>query len=264
MIDGKMILDEIVVEKKKEIEQAKQAVTQDGLAKEASACFGQIRSLKAAISQPGRMKLIAEIKKASPSRGVLREDFKPVEIARSYEAAGACALSILTDKKFFQGDLANLKAVRERVSLPILRKDFIIDEYQIYESVCRGADSVLLIARLLTLKQLKDFYSLCTQVNLDAVCEVHDEADLDKVLGADSAIIGINNRNLQTFEEDLQVTAQLKKKIPEEKIVISESAIKTAQDVEFLQDLGVNAVLIGEAFMSSKDIGAKVKELLKW
>lgn len=259
-----MILDEIVAEKKKEIEQARQALTQDELVKGASACFGQIRSLKLALSQPGRMKLIAEIKKASPSRGVLRKDFKPVEIARSYEAAGACALSILTDKKFFQGDLANLKAVRKAVGLPILRKDFIIDEYQIYESVLSGADSVLLIAQLLTAKQLRDFYSLCTQVNLEAVCEVHSEEDLDKVLGTEISIIGINNRNLQTFEEDLQVSAQLKKRIPADKIVISESAIKTARDVKFLQDLGVNAVLIGEAFMRSENIEAKVKELMQW
>ena len=257
-----MILDKIIEEKKKEVARAKIELPLEELIEKSSDFTTHLRGFREAISRPGRINLIAELKKASPSKGVLREDFDLVKIARIYEASGACALSVLTDKKFFQGELAYLNAVREAVNLPILRKDFIIDEYQIYESVCAGADSVLLIAQLLSEEQLKEFSRLCVKLNLDAVCEVHNEEDLDKVLRRDIEVIGINNRNLQTFEEDLQVSARLAKKIPKGKIVISESAIKTSGDVQFLQGLGVNAVLIGEAFMRSEDIEAKVRELM--
>ena len=259
-----MILNKIVEEKKREIERAKIEVPLAELVRKSADFVGQFRNFKEAISRKGQVNLIAEIKKASPSKGVLREDFEPIEIARAYEVSGACALSILTEEKFFQGNVGYLKTVREAVNLPILRKDFIIDEYQIYESVCAGADSVLLIAQLLSGEQLKEFSRLCAQLNLDAVCEVHSEEDLDKVLRQDLEIIGINNRNLQTFEEDLQVSARLIRKIPKGKVVISESAIKSFEDVKFLQNLGASAVLIGEAFMRSKDIGAKVKELMRW
>ena len=257
-----MILDKIIEEKKREIEAARAEVSLDELIKKSADFISQVRGFKEAVSQTGKINLVAEIKKASPSKGVLREDFQPVKIAQEYETSGACALSVLTDKKFFQGDIAYLKNVREAVNLPILRKDFIIDKYQIYESVCAGADSVLLIVQLLAEEQLKDFIQACAQLNLDALCEVHSQEDLDKALSVDCEIIGINNRNLDTFEEDLQVTARLIKRVPKGKIVISESAIKTAEDVKYLQGLGVNAVLIGETFMRSKDIAAKVKELL--
>ncbi len=257
-----MILDKIIEEKKREIEQARAKVPLQKLIKKSANFVGQLRGFKEAISRPGRINLIAELKKASPSKEILRKDFDPLEIAKSYESSGAAALSVLTDKKFFQGELAHLNAVRKAVNLPILRKDFIIDEYQIYESVCAGADSVLLIAQLLSEEQLEQFSRLCVKLNLDEVCEVHNEEDLDKVLRRDIEVIGINNRNLQTFEEDLQVSARLAKKIPKGKIVISESAIKTSGDVNFLQGLGVNAVLIGEAFMRSEDIEAKVRELM--
>lgn len=257
-----MLLDKIVQEKKKEVEKAKEKVPLEKLRQKSSSLVGQLRGFKEAISQPGKLNLIAEIKKASPVKGVLREDFAPVEIAQAYEASGACALSIITDKKFFQGDLVHLKLVKERVDLPILRKDFIIDHYQIYESLCNGADALLLIAQLLSAKQLGEFCSLCTELKMDAVCEVHSEEDLDKVLAIDAEIIGVNNRNLNTFAEDLQVTKRLMQKIPQGKLVISESAIKTFADVKFLQGVGVNAVLIGETFMRSKDIGLKVKELI--
>lgn len=258
-----MILDQIVEEKKKEVEQARLEVSQEELIKRTVA-LGFRRSFKEAISQPGKLNLIAEIKKASPSKGILRQDFDPVGIARIYEAAGASALSIITDKKFFQGDLTFLKAVKDAVNLPILRKDFIIDQYQIYQSVSAGAGSLLLIARLLSSGELSKFSSLCAHLKLDVLCEVHSEEDLDKALGADCALIGINNRNLDTFAEDLQVSARLIKKIPKDKIVVSESAIRTAEDVKYLQDLGVHAVLIGEAFMRSPNINAKVKELMRW
>lgn len=257
-----MILKQIIEEKKKEIAQAKGKISLTGLKEKLPSFVGRQRSFKEAASKPGQINLIAELKKASPSKGILREDFEPVKIARDYEAAGVCALSILTDKKFFQGDIAHLQVVRDAVKLPILRKDFIIDQYQIYESVCAGADSLLLIARILSAEELKKFAQLCAQLNLDAVCEVHSEQDLDKVLAGDCAIIGINNRNLDTFSEDLGVTARLIKKIPKGKIVISESGIKSFADVKYLEDAGVNAVLIGQAFMRSRDIASKVKELL--
>ena len=257
-----MILDKIVEEKKKEIGAAKEKVSLEELIKKSADFISQTRGFKQAISKADQINLIAEIKKASPSKGVLREIFKPVEIAKVYETSGACALSVLTDKKFFQGDIAYLKTVREAVNLPLLRKDFIIDSYQIYESLCAGADAVLLIAQLLSEKQLKQSIQLCAQLNLDALCEVHDEENLDKVLSIDCEIIGINNRNLETFAEDLEVSARLVKKIPKGKIVISESAIKSSEDVKYLRGLGVNAVLIGESFMRSKDIEAKVKEIM--
>jgi indole-3-glycerol phosphate synthase len=258
-----MILDQIVAHKKKEVEQARVEVSQEELIKRI-ASLGSRRSFKQAVSQPGKLNLIAEIKKASPSKGMLRQDFNPVEIARAYQAAGACALSIITDKKFFQGDITYLKAAREAVSLPVLRKDFIIDQYQLYQSVCAGADSVLLIIRLLSPEQLAEFSALCAQLNLEALCEVHNEEDLEKALSVDCELIGINNRNLDTFVEDLQVSARLIKKIPKGKILVSESAIRTAEDVKYLQGLGVNAVLIGEAFMRSPDINAKIEELMPW
>lgn len=257
-----MILDRIVAEKKKEIERNKEKAPLKELIIKSSSYIAQLRGFKEAISQPGKINLIAEIKRASPSKGILREDFDPLKIAKSYAASGASALSILTEKNFFQGDIAYLKSVKNAVNLPILRKDFIVDEYQIYESVCAGADSILLIAQLLSEKQLAEFYSLCVQLKLDAVCEVHNEEDLDKVLPCDIEIVGINNRSLKTFSEDLQVSANLIKKIPQGKVVISESGIKSSLDVKYLQSLGVNAVLIGEAFMRSEDIGAKVKELM--
>lgn len=258
-----MILDEIIKEKRKEVEKAKEKISSGELIAR-SRSFAERRGFKEAILQPGKINLIAELKKASPSKGVLRKDFRPEEIARAYADAGACALSVLTDRKFFQGDIAHLKTVRDAVQLPILRKDFIIGKYQIYESVCAGADAVLLIAQLLSDKQLSEFYQLCTQLNLDALCEVHSEEDLDKVLACDCEIIGINNRDLKAFKEDLQVTARLIKMIPKDKVVVSESAIKSSSDVKYLRDLGVNAVLIGEAFIRSKDIRAKVKELIEW
>jgi indole-3-glycerol phosphate synthase len=257
-----MILDRIIAEKKKEIVGAQGRVSLTRLIDRSASFVAQVKDFKKSISQPDKINLIAEIKKASASQGVLREDFDPVQIAEDYNSSGASALSILTDKKFFQGDIAYLQIVRERVNLPILRKDFIIDQYQIYESLCAGADAVLLIARLLSEQRLGEFFQVCTQLNLAAVCEVHSEEDLDKALRQDLEIIGINNRNLQTFKEDLKVSAQLIKKIPKGKIVISESGIKRYEEVKYLRSLGVNAVLIGEAFMRSKDIGAKVREVM--
>lgn len=257
-----MFLEKIVAEKKREVKQAQQKVSLSELKEKSAGFINQLRDFKKAISYSCKMNLIAEIKKASPSKGLLRKDFDPVKIAQTYESCGAAALSVLTEKNFFQGDIAYLKAVREKVSLPILRKDFIIDAYQIYESICAGADSVLLIARLLSEKQLGEFCSLCARLKLEPVCEVHNEEELDKVLKCDPAIIGINNRNLDTFEENLGVTGQLVKQIPEGKIVISESGIKSFKDMKYLAGVGVRTVLIGETFMRSSDIPATLKQIM--
>lgn len=257
-----MILDKIIAEKKNEVKKARARLSLEEMARESRKFLAEIRDFAQAVAQDNKICLIAEIKKASPSKGILRQDFDPVQIAEIYAGCGACALSVITDKKFFQGDIRYLRNIRQAVKLPLLRKDFIIDEYQIYESVCAGADAVLLITQLLTPEQLRHFYSLSKQMRLSVVCEVHNEADLDKALAEDAAIIGINNRNLQTFAEDLQTTERLMRRAPKGKIIISESAIKTYDDVRYLQKLGVHAVLIGEALMRSENIRAKVRELM--
>ncbi len=256
-----MILTKIVEEKKKEVEIAKEKLSLAGIQKRltvlpSSRGFGQ------AIAKEHEISLIAEIKKASPSSGVLRKDFDPVKIAQVFRAYWARALSVLTDEKFFQGKLFFIDKVKREVYLPILRKDFIIDKYQIYESKLFGADAVLLIADLLSRSELFQFLEICKNLAMDAVVEVHNEEDLNKALSVDSQIIGINNRNLHTFEVDLEVTSNLIKSIPEDKTIISESGIKRYEDVMFLKSLGVDAVLIGEAFMRSDDIGSKVRELM--
>lgn len=257
-----MILDQIVKEKIKEIQRAQEKVSLKELIEKSSSFATHLRGFKEAISRPGKINLIAEIKKTSPSGGVLREEFEPAEIARTYKASGASALSVLTEKNFFQGNIDYLKKVKAAVDLPVLRKDFVIDKYQIYESVCAGADAILLIVKLLSEEKLAEFSRLCAQLKIDAVYEVHSEEDLDKALSQDSDIIGINNRDLNTFEIDLQVSSRLIKRIPGSKVIISESGIKTPQDVRYLQNLGVHAVLIGEIFMRSKDIASKVKEIM--
>lgn len=256
------MLNKIIAEKKKEVKKARVRLSLEEMAQESRKFLAEIRDFALAIAQDNKISLIAEIKQASPSKGILRQDFHPVRIAEIYAGCGAAALSVLTDKKFFQGDIRYLRDIRQAVKLPLLRKDFIIDEYQIYESVCAGADAVLLITRLLSKEQFGHFYALSKQLRLSAVCEVHNEADLDKALEQDAAIIGINNRNLQTFAEDLQTTERLMRRIPKGKIVISESAIRTPEDVRYLQELGVNAVLIGEALMRSENIRAKARELM--
>ena len=256
-----MILTKIVEAKKKEIEIAKEKLPLDKMQKQLTV-LPSSRGFKQAISKEREISLIAEIKKASPSSGLLRRDFDPVKIAQTYRAYGARAISILTDEKFFKGKLEYIDMVKREVYLPILRKDFIIDKYQIYESKLYGADAILLIADLLTRSELFQFLEICRNLAMDAVVEVHNEEDLNKALSVDSQIIGINNRNLHTFEVDLGVTSNLKRLIPEDKKIISESGIKTYEDVMFLKSLALDAVLIGEIFMRSDDIGSKVRELM--
>jgi indole-3-glycerol phosphate synthase len=256
-----MILSHIIEEKEKEVSGKKDKIPLTDL-KSALAKFSVSRlDFKKAVSQEG-MNLIAEIKKKSPSRGILRKDFKPVEIALDYAVSGAKALSVLTDGKFFGGDITIIMSIKKEVNLPVLEKDFIIDEYQIYEARLAGADAILLIADILSMDQLRRFTDISRQLGMDAVCEVHTEEDLAKALEINAQIIGINNRNLQDFEVDLQTTPRLIRHIPHGTITISESGIKSYEDVMYLKSLGVNAVLIGETFMTAGDIISKVREVM--
>ncbi|MCP3892182.1 MAG: indole-3-glycerol phosphate synthase TrpC [Desulfobulbaceae bacterium] len=193
--------------------------------------------------------VIAEVKKASPSKGVICEDFNPVDIARNYQSNGAQAVSVLTDVDFFQGALLYMMQVRESVSLPVLRKDFIIDELQIEEAGAHGADAILLIAAILDLKQMIDYQAYANELGMDVLVEVHDEEETEKALHAGSDLIGINNRNLKDFSMDLETTFRLKKMIPEEIPVVSESGLKSEDDFKRLRDEGITAALIGETLM---------------
>ncbi len=219
------------------------------------------RQFKNSICTPGELKLIAEIKKASPSRGIIVEDFDPVKIAKIYQNAGAGALSVLTEESYFAGNLSFIKDIRQNVNLPILRKDFIIDEYQIYESYIAGADGILLIYSILSREKIIQFLNLAKNLKLDCLVEVHYEDELRKALDTPAEIIGVNNRNLRDFSVDLNVAKKLIPLIPKDKISVVESGIKTKNDILMLKDLGVNAVLIGEALLESFDISSKVKEL---
>ncbi|MDQ1329116.1 MAG: indole-3-glycerol phosphate synthase, partial [Candidatus Poribacteria bacterium] len=252
-----MILDKIISHKKLEVEEQKRFQPLDEI-KRKLINIGEVRNFRRAISHPGRINLIAEIKKASPSKGIIREDFNPSAIAKIYEQSGASAVSVLTDNEFFKGDLSYLKVVRSvTLALPILRKDFIIDEYQVYQSRLAGADAILLIAAVLDLPILINLLSIAKGIGLDCLVEVHTEEELEKVLNTDACIIGINNRDLNTFQTNIQTTARLMQLMPDDRIVVSESGISSKDDVKFLQKCGVQAMLIGESLMTSNDIALK-------
>ncbi len=210
----------------------------------------------------GQVQLIAEVKKASPSKGLIRPDFDPVAIAKTYEAAGASAISVLTDEKYFQGSLEYLKAIRAEVKLPLLRKDFVVDPYQIYEARAAGADAVLLIVAALSIDELSYFRALASELGMASLVEVHTREELDVALDIKAKIIGINNRNLQTFETALYTTFDLAAEIPSDCIIVSESGISTRKDVVHLAAAGVSAILVGESLMREPDPAVKVKELL--
>ncbi|MBN1905463.1 MAG: indole-3-glycerol phosphate synthase TrpC [Deltaproteobacteria bacterium] len=222
-----------------------------------------LRDFKKAISTPNMINLISEIKFASPSAGIIRKDGNPAEIGLAYKKAGASAISFLTDKVFFNGDIKNLSVVKDTVTLPILRKDFIIDEIQVREALIYGADAILLIARILTESKLRDLITLCSEHRLAALTEVHDINDLDLALKCGADIIGINNRDLDTFHVDINTTMELVKHVPKECILVSESGIESGDDIRKLKGKGVNAVLVGSALMSSGDPGKKVIELVE-
>jgi indole-3-glycerol phosphate synthase len=212
--------------------------------------------------ESGRTAIIAEVKKGSPSKGMIRADFDPVTIAGIYESNGAACLSVLTDEHFFLGNLRYLSEIRKTVSIPLLRKDFIFDPYQILEARAAGADAILLIAAMLDLSALRDFYFIARDLGLDVLLEVHDEGELETALRTECDLIGINNRNLRTFVTDLETTERLLKNIPRERLVVSESGINAREDIVRLRNAGARAFLIGESLMREPDIGQKLRELL--
>jgi len=209
-----------------------------------------------------RIRLIAEVKQASPSRGVFRPDFDPVGLARTYAQGGAAAISVLTETNYFKGRLEHLGAIREVVELPLLRKDFIFDPYQVYESRAWGADALLLIVAVLSLAQLEELLSLSHDLGLKCLVEVHNESEVERALLSEAEVIGINNRDLNTFAVDIDTTRRLRPLIPPRRIVVSESGILTRSDVEKLTEWKVNAALVGEALVTADDVGAKMRELL--
>ncbi|MDD4956172.1 MAG: indole-3-glycerol phosphate synthase TrpC [Candidatus Omnitrophica bacterium] len=257
-----MILSKIIEEKKREIDRAQKKISLSQIRKEAENLYISSQ-FKKNISRKGHINLIAEIKKRSPSKGVIRADFNPLKIALTYQASGASAISVLTDERFFDGKLEYINEVKRNVTIPVLRKEFIIDEYQIYESAVAGADAILLIAQILTQEELARYLSLAKEMGMDVLVEAHNEEDIEKAVASHALIIGINNRDLKDFEVDISVTQRLMRHVPENKIIVSESGIRTYEDVMFLKSLGVNAVLIGETFMASDNIGDKVRELMR-
>ena len=262
------ILDKIVAHKRTELGHLSDApVSVESLCAVVEQ-HGPRRDFIGSLLQPrkGNVGLIAEVKKASPSEGVIREDFDPVAIAKIYEAAGASCLSVLTDREFFQGSLEYLSAIREAVSLPLLRKDFMIDERQLTEAIQHGADAILLIVACLDDEQLGHLHRLATGAGLAALVEVHNEAELERTLSIDARLIGVNNRDLTNFTVDLGVTERLARRIAEsggsEKVLVAESGIHTRADVERLEACGARAILVGTALMRQPDIAAKAVELL--
>jgi indole-3-glycerol phosphate synthase len=256
-----MILDAIIENKKIEVEESKFSLPLESLIS-GIANIRPPRDFYEAIDHGGQLRIIAEIKKASPSKGVLRGDFDPVKIALGYARSGASALSVLTDENFFMGSLTYLRAVREAVAIPLLRKDFIIDPYQVYEARLYGADALLLIVSALGQDALRGLLALTRSLGMDAVVEVHDEEELGRALDAGSRIIGINNRDLRTFEVDLGISARLARMIPGGVIAIAESGISSGADIKRLRDQGVHVFLIGETFMKAPDPGAELKNLI--
>lgn len=260
-----MILDEIVAFKKKEVEENKKIIPVEDLFQR---CLDLAKPkgkgrFAAALRKEGQVSLIAEIKKASPSKGVIRPDFDPGEIALTYSQAGAAAISVLTDTKFFQGSPGYLRQVADVTGKPLLRKDFIIDPYQIYEAVLLGADAILLIISVLSNLEVVRFSEIADDLGLESLVEVHSEDELARALSLGARIIGINNRDLQTFKTDLTTTLRLREKIVDPEItVVSESGINTRNDVINLGYHGVHAMLVGEALMREQDIEKKIAELL--
>ena len=263
MSDTPDILKTILAKKAEEIAKRKQGMTIADLEEiaygmEKPRGFYTALQSKVAAQKPA---IIAEIKKASPSQGVIRENFDPIAIGQDYAMNGAACLSVLTDKEFFQGSEAYLQMVRERCPLPVLRKDFMIDAYQIYEARALGADCILLIVAALEDGLMHELAQIATKLGMDVLVEVHDAAEMERALKLDTRLIGINNRNLRTFETALQTTLDLKAQVPADRMVITESGIHTPDDVKLMQDNGVYAFLVGEAFMRAERPGQKMREL---
>ncbi len=259
--DDGMILDDIVEVKRREVEGRKKT-TPLSMLKEAVEKMPPTRDFRRALVG-GDGAIIAEVKRRSPSRGVIREDFDPIRIAREYERNGAAAVSVLTDETFFGGSNAELTAVKSAITLPILRKEFIIDPWQIYETRAIGADALLLIAAILGENQLRESHELAASLGLASLVEVHDRRELEMALSAGAEIIGINNRDLRTFATDMGTSLALAPLVPADRIIVSESGIRSRAEIEVLRRAGVRAFLIGEALVAAPDRAAKLAEFLK-
>ena len=257
------ILDRIVAVKREEIAAARAIRDDASLRRDAEALGGQrdfVGALRGRIVA-GQAAVIAEVKKASPSKGVLREDFAPAEIAESYSSHGAAALSVLTDRVFFQGAPSYLAAARAACALPVLRKDFMVDAYQVYEARAMGADCILLIAACLDDAQMADLEAQAQALGMAVLVEVHDGTELDRALRLATPLVGINNRNLRTFEVTLETTLGLKGRVPAERLLVTESGILAPADVQRMRQAGVDAFLVGEAFMRAQDPGQALRAL---
>lgn len=253
-----MILDEILAHKRKEVEAlSRMHPVPDAWRTPRTDC----RGFADALSRDG-MSLIAELKKASPSAGVIRKDFDPPAIAKTYQQAGAAALSVLTDQHYFQGCLDHMKAVRAAVALPVLRKDFIIDDYQVYESAAAGADAILLIVRALEEPRLRDLLTLAGELGMDALVESHSRDDAQRALAAGARIVGVNNRDLATFTTDIDTTIALAPVLAGNCVFVSESGIKTRADVERLAAAGVQSILVGETLLRHDNLATAARQLL--
>jgi indole-3-glycerol phosphate synthase len=255
------MLDKIIAQKKEEVEQRKKvaplAYLQERIARQKP-----LLDLAPAL-KGDQIRLIAEVKKASPSQGMLSPNFNPIELAQTYaEGGGAAAISVLTEANYFMGSIEHLAAIKEVVGLPLLRKDFIFDPYQLYESRAYGADALLLIVAILSQEQLKELVSLSHSLGLRCLVEVHNEGEVERAVLSEAEIIGINNRDLNTFTVDINTTRRLQPLIPQERIVVSESGIKNKRDIEKLGKWGVDAILVGEALVTAGDVRSKMKELL--
>ncbi|HYE30227.1 MAG TPA: indole-3-glycerol phosphate synthase TrpC [Methylomirabilota bacterium] len=262
------ILEKIVEEKRQEVSRLQARPVSPDHLRWALKAHGARRPFETDLRYPrrGSIALIAEVKKASPSAGVIREDFDPVALAREYEDAGASCLSVLTDEKFFQGSLEYLRQIRDAVRIPLLRKDFIIHERQILESVEWGADAILLIAAILNDDQIAEFMALAKSVGLGVLLEVHDQQELERALRLQAPIIGVNNRDLKTFKVDIATTETLARRLasasPRQPLLVAESGIHTRADVQRMIACGANAILVGESLMREQDISAKIDDLL--
>lgn len=265
MADAPDILKKIVTHKWEELAAVKAAMPLADLQARCADRDDPPRGFEAALRKAGRLggtAVIAEVKKGSPSKGLIRPDFDPEAIAAVYEDNGAACLSVLTEKRYFLGDLSYLALIRERVGLPLLRKDFIFDPYQVYEARYAGADAILLIAAMLDLNELRNLSALAGELCLDVLLEVHDRDELETALRTDCTLIGINNRDLRTFVCDLATTEHLAPLVPPERLIVAESGIHGRGDIVRLQQAGAGAFLIGESLMREPDVGAKLQKLL--
>jgi indole-3-glycerol phosphate synthase len=253
------ILEQIVKAKKLEVRRIRQALREfKARAKDAGSC----RPFRDALRRKSDIALIAEIKRASPAKGDIRPDLDPAATAKAYEEAGAAAISCLTDKEFFKGSLDDFKRAREATSVPMLRKEFIIDESQVWQSKAAGADCILLIARILDKPQMKEFAAIAAELGMASLLEIHDGRELEAALDCRPGIVGINNRNLDTFEVNLETTARLTADIPPTVTVVAESGVHDRKDMMFLKQVGAHAALVGEEIARSADPGSKIRELL--